>query len=175
MPLSTAKLLELEKRRGEVARLLLTEPGIRKTEIARRAGVSPAQITRDVKHLRDEWRGKREADFEEVQAEHIARLEALLLEAWDAYRASREPRKIRTKTVNAAGEVTTTLRTETHAPSAALIGEIRSVLIELAKVRDLYAPIKQDVTIHDFSNLTDEELEAEIIREAERITSGASA
>jgi len=167
MPLSRTKSLALDQRRADVAARYLT--GETEASIARSYQVHRSQISRDIKALRREWQERRGADFECAQAEHIARLEALLAEAWAAYRLSKEERRTATRTEDANKQTTITVRTETHAPSASLLGEVRQTLAELARIWGFNAPLKQDVTLHDFSHLTDDELRALWLEEAAKV------
>lgn len=179
MSVSRAKRLELDKRRADVASRVLK--GESMTSIAESYELHHAQIVRDVKKLREDWQRRQHQDFDEVQAQHIAEVRLALREAWITYEASKQPIEIRIASTDEEGKKTYTVRTENRGPSATALEVVRLLLSELAKLYGFYAAAKKDVRLYDFGNLSEEELAAlwieeaqEVIAEAEGIT-GASA
>lgn len=64
-----------ERRRIEVAALLLSKHSYR--QIGERLGVSHTTITRDVEHIREQWRVRAGAKYQEHVAEEVAKLDGM--------------------------------------------------------------------------------------------------
>jgi hypothetical protein len=97
-PTRARKLLILERRRRVAAALVR---GQSQWQIAQTEGVDPAQISRDLSAIRQEWRQSALIDFEARQAEELARIDAVEAEAWAAWDRSKqdtERRQARTVT-----------------------------------------------------------------------------
>jgi Trp operon repressor len=86
MPVSTRKAMQIQDRRSQVAELYLT--GKTQKQIAEQFGVNFAQISRDLKVIRQEWLESRVRDFDEAKAEELAKNDVLEVEYWDAWRRS---------------------------------------------------------------------------------------
>jgi hypothetical protein len=78
--------LRIAERRKRVAELHLRR--VPNAEIARREGVAPPQITRDLAAVRKDWLEQARLDFDARQAEELARIDALEITAWKAWRRS---------------------------------------------------------------------------------------
>jgi hypothetical protein len=92
MPRRRAKVLsetKLAERRAKVAALYLE--GQPQAEIARRLKVNQSTISRDLAVCRQEWRAGMLRDFDERQAEELAKLDRLEAEAWAAWQRSTRP------------------------------------------------------------------------------------
>lgn len=83
---STRRNVEVVDRRRRVAELYLS--GKMLTEIAETEGVDKAQISRDLKAIRQEWRTSTLLDFSEAQNRELAKLDALEQTHWRAWERS---------------------------------------------------------------------------------------
>jgi hypothetical protein len=83
---------EVAKRRQDVAERYLR--GEYQTTIAHDLGVDPAQISRDLKALRNLWLGSAIRDFDAAKAEELAKIDAVEQEAWRAWTRSQEDKEI---------------------------------------------------------------------------------
>lgn len=90
----TGKQTELEERRAKVAKMYLE--GLAQWSIAEVVGVDQSQVSRDLAHLRGEWRESAAINFAEFQARELARIDHMEAEAWTAWNESRKQREIST-------------------------------------------------------------------------------
>jgi hypothetical protein len=74
--------------RAVMARLYLQ--GVPQYRIAEEVGVSPGQVTYDLKKVRAEWRTSALIDFNERQALELAKLDRVEAAAWESFDRSRE-------------------------------------------------------------------------------------
>lgn len=79
-----ARIIE---RRSKVMELLTKSWSY--SQIAREVGVSPMQITRDVKEVTDEWREQYLLDMDRLKAKEVARAEYVLNQLWQEWEVSR--------------------------------------------------------------------------------------
>jgi predicted transcriptional regulator len=150
--------------------------GVPQVFIARALGVNQSTVSRYLKIVRKRWLVAQVASYDTIVAEYLARVDNLEREYWEAWVRSLEVKQttVSEKVDGNAAHTKASVRKEDRLGDPRFLEGVRWCLQERAKVLGLYAPIKQDVT-HDFSAWTDEELEREIIAEAERITGGAAA
>lgn len=85
---STRKNVQVQERRSRVAEMYLR--GKMQTEIAAEFGVNVAQISRDLKAIRQEWLKSRVCDFDTLKTEELAKINALEVEYWQAWQQSRK-------------------------------------------------------------------------------------
>lgn len=149
---------EVSKRRATVAKLWTRR--LTQEEIAAAVGVDQSTVSRDVKALVAVWRKEALGDVTATRARELADLDAMEREAAVAASAKVSPQEL------------------------ARLLEVRlRVKDRRARLLGLDAPQRQEVTgkeggairhDYDFSCLSDEELEAEIVRTAESITGRAA-
>jgi predicted transcriptional regulator len=149
---------EVSKRRATVAKLWTRR--LTQEEIAAAVGVTRSTVSRDIKVLVAAWREEAVGDVTAMRARELADLDAMEREAAMAASAKVSPQEL------------------------ARLLEVRlRVKDRRARLLGLDAPQRQEVTgrergpirhEYDFSCLSDEELEAEIIRTAESITGRAA-
>jgi hypothetical protein len=82
------------ERRHRVAALYLQ--GEHQYAIAARVGVSQQQVSFDLKAMRLQWLAATLRDFDAAKAEELARIDAIEVEAWQAWARSKEPREVTT-------------------------------------------------------------------------------
>jgi hypothetical protein len=88
---SQADIARVLSRRTKVAALLLRGT-TNQFEIAAKLGMEASQhytISRDIKAIKEEWRGSALRDFNEARGREIEKLEALEKEFWEAWDRSR--------------------------------------------------------------------------------------
>jgi hypothetical protein len=84
MPRSPAEELRIESRRLKAAELYLR--GMRSlTRIAQELGVDKSQISRDFKHIRQQWREAYIEDLNAAKQEELARIAEVENKAWVAW------------------------------------------------------------------------------------------
>lgn len=93
---------QVEADRTEIGRLYLENLSV--LEIANRLELSIAAVQKDLKVLRAQWRADGEKDRADLLGNEIARLSNLERVAWEAWHASRTPRKTQTSTMQEAEE-----------------------------------------------------------------------
>ena len=145
--------------------------------IAQEMGVNTGTVCRRLQVLRKRWQESSLNDTDGAMSRELAKIDNLEREYWEAWLKSRETTEQTTKEKREGTEPYSkvSVRSEPTPGNPQFLEGVRWCIEQRGKLLGLYAPVKQDVVIHDFSNLTDEELAAEILREAEGITSGAAA
>lgn len=84
MPPGRKKDLDLTSRRQQVVELYLQ--GYRQWQIAQRTGTDQATVSRDIKHIREEWMKRAVGDYNELlnrEIEAIAQLQVTYQQAWE--------------------------------------------------------------------------------------------
>src|SRR4051812_34855355 len=82
---------EREHDRTEIARLYLTR--IPQAKIAEMIHLSPAQVNNDLAYVRREWQKARIRDFDADLNRELARVDALEVEYWQAWRDSKQAKR----------------------------------------------------------------------------------
>jgi hypothetical protein len=77
------KKIDIARRRGRVAEYKLQ--GLRNFEIAELLGVSPSQITLDLKSVSKEWRAERIHDIDEIKQRELLKLDLIEKKNWEAW------------------------------------------------------------------------------------------
>jgi hypothetical protein len=95
--------LTAEGRRAEVARMMLSGEVIDREELAKRFGVVEATIARDVRVIREQWRGESLQAGEALVAQDMAELGMVKREAWRVYEESLHPRVAQTEQTTVSG------------------------------------------------------------------------
>jgi hypothetical protein len=69
-------------------------------DIAAELDVSVATVLADLRHVERDWRERAVADYDMLVAEQMARLDAVLCAAWDAFYKSQQPQTRQTRVVD---------------------------------------------------------------------------
>jgi predicted XRE-type DNA-binding protein len=149
---------QVHQRRTTVAKLWTRH--LTQAEIAAAVGVTQSTVSRDIKTLVAAWRQEALADVSAMRARELADLDAMEREAAVAASVKLSPQEL------------------------ARLLEVRLRIKERrARFLGLDAPQRQEVTggqggpvryAYDYGHLSDEQLEAEILREAQAITDRAA-
>lgn len=89
------KKLELATRRGEIQRLMLTQPQLTGEQIGELLGIHKSTVSREYASILAEWRERCMADTSEIVARELAKLELIEKTAWEDYHHSRLDRERR--------------------------------------------------------------------------------
>lgn len=92
MTVSTRKRTDISARRQEVAARYLR--GELMVNIGKELGVDTAQISRDLKALREEWRQSALVNMNEAKAKELAKIDNLEVEYWQAWENSKRNAEI---------------------------------------------------------------------------------
>jgi hypothetical protein len=84
-----AKKVAIDQRRQEVAHRYVR--GQSQTEIALELGVTQGTISTDLKAIRQQWRESAVRDFDLAREEQLRGIDAVQLEAWQAWDRSKKP------------------------------------------------------------------------------------
>lgn len=125
---------EVEARRAEISRLYLM--GYTGAEIADHVGVSPSQVSRDLKILTQRWKDESIRDISERKAKDLAELEHVKRELWTAWMKSKEALKKQKRKKSNSGtgkgyEENSQERTE-RLPDARYMSELLRVIKQVA-------------------------------------------
>jgi hypothetical protein len=155
---------------AETSRLYCS--GWRQVDIADRLGVSQVQVSLDLKAIFADWRKARDGDVTEWTNAELARINALELEYWEAWRRSCADRK---RTVKGArtGPVATTNATvteETMLGNPAYLAGVQWCIERRCKILGIDAPTKIAPTdpagANPYMGMPDDVLRAELARYA---------
>ena len=100
---STRHTTQILARRQEVATRYLR--GEYQSAIAQVLGVTQAQISFDLKALREIWLASTLRDFDALKAEQLAKIDQVELAAWGAWERSQQPREVSITEQTEGGEV----------------------------------------------------------------------
>lgn len=165
--------LQREKDLSDLARRYLK--GETQAEIAASLGVNQSTISRDIRTLQKRWIASATSAFDAALAEQLAKIDELERTYWEAWQNSLSREVTTSRKKEGAGEGTeASIRRETRDGNPAFLEGVRWCIERRCKLLGLNAPIRQDVTLHDFTGWTDEDLERAIVEEAERITGRAA-
>jgi hypothetical protein len=158
---------ERDRDRTEIARLYLTR--IPHAKIAEMVHLSPGQVNTDLSYIRKEWQKARIRDFDADLNRELARVEALELEYWEAWRASKRPRKHETTQQRQAETVAlvVTIRTDESEGNPQFLAGVQWCIDRRIKLLGLDAPIKVAPTNpagdKPWDGMTDEEKATRLI------------
>ena len=151
--MSIRRDLKLAERRRDVAHMYLS--GYKQVEIADKWRVSQAQISYDLKHIHAEWISAAVMDVGEVKARELARIDAMELEYWQAWKESKDPKKKESKTARRAIEGTAPYISEAREEIEERVGDSRYLdglqwcVEQRLKIAGAYAPTKIAPTTPD--------------------------
>jgi hypothetical protein len=160
---------------AEISRLYCS--GWRQVDIADRLGIAQQQVSYDLKAIFADWRKARDGNVTEWTNAELAKINALELEYWEAWRRSCEDRTRVVKgarvTPSGTGKATTTnatTTTETLLGNPAYLAGVQWCIERRCKILGIDAPVKVAPTTPDGANpyagAPDDVIHAEIIRYA---------
>lgn len=100
---STHTQMQLMQRRQEVAVRYLK--GEQQYDIGRALGMSQAQVSMDLKAVRELWLASTLRDFDAIKSEQLAKVDQVEIEAWQAWQRSQQPREVSLTEQAEGGEV----------------------------------------------------------------------
>lgn len=139
---------EIARDRAEIAHLYLTR--VPQAEIADRLSkargytLTQQMVSYDLQAVYKLWRQSAVRDFNEDKARELARIDALELECWEAWRESKKPRKVETTQQRQADStsLTVTIRTERTEGNPAFLAGVQWCIGKRIEILGLAAPVK---------------------------------
>jgi len=135
-------------------------------DIAAELGCSQKTVSRDIAAIKDAWLQSALVNFDEAQAEALAKVDRLENEYWTAWESSKKDRVKRSKTENRKGDdEDTRLAQEVHARDGnpSFLQGVQWCIDRRVKILGLDAPQKRKVEHSgsiDVSQLSDDELDS---------------
>lgn len=156
---------------AEITRLYCS--GWRQVDIADRLGIVQQQVSYDLKAIFAEWRKARDADLTRHINEELAKINALELEYWAAWRRSCEDRKRTVKEQRKGAETQTSraaITEESMLGNPSYLTGVQWCIAKRVEILGLAAPTKIAPTTPDGANpymgMPDDVLRAELARYA---------
>lgn len=157
----TRETTEIAKRREEVAARYLR--GEYQTTIAQALGIDQAQVSRDLKALRDMWLSSAIRDFDAAKAQELAKIDEVERAAWHAWERSTKDKEVATQETDGLDTQTrkpklkkATLRKEGQSGNPAFLSTILTCIDKRCQILGLDAPKRFVVKWED---LTEEQME----------------
>lgn len=147
---------ELAQRRAIVAARYLR--GDVQARIAADLGVTQQQISLDLKAIRAAWLVAAIRDYDAAVAEELAKIDAVEVEYWAAWKRSQLDKETSMQEAGADGKKKVSLRKEGQAGSPAFLDGVLRCIERRCKLLGLDAPDRYDVRIN-WEELTDEQLD----------------
>lgn len=128
--------------------------------IAKEIGVSMQQISYDLKDIKERWKQRTTMDLDAKKSEELAKLDAIEMEAWDAFRRSQE--EFTAQTVRAsegkAGAKTKEVskHTESRYGDARFLETALRCVAKRSELLGLNAPVRSDVNLNADGIMNDE-------------------
>lgn len=151
----------VEERRRTVARLLVKS--VPQYEIARICGVSSTQISRDIKHIRKEWKESRLEDTDEYVSQELAKIAVIEEEAWKAWEKSCE-KVVSTRVVKEApskqypdGKMSKQVQEQERHGDKAMLDIVLNCIEKRCKLLGIEKPIKIAETDAEGNDLSPED------------------
>ena len=149
--------VERENQIHEVAQRYLARQTL--AEVADAIGISPQQVSYDLKVLRGRWAEAANSCFNERKAEELARIDRLENEYWDAWRGSLEEFTSTTKQAETANGSTqkqrATIKTEARNGDPRYLSGVQWCIQKRTEILGLDAPTKAEVNIADTTDARD--------------------
>jgi len=128
-----------ERDRHNIGRMYLK--GMIQADIAKELQVSQSTISREIKMLVEEWRVERAYDINEAKQRELAKVDALEIEYWEAWKRSQEDAVTRTEGKTSQGFVDTT-RTEGQAGDPRFLDGVLKCIQKRCDILGVDAPKK---------------------------------
>jgi hypothetical protein len=163
---------ERERDRSEIARLYLTR--MPQAKIAELVHLSPGQVNADLAAVRKEWLKARVRNFDADLNRELARIDALEVEYWEAWRGSKLPRKQETTQQRQAETVAlvVTVRSDEHEGNPQFLAGVQWCIDRRIKLLGIDAPLKIAPTNPEgdkpYESLTDAERTDRLVEILER-------
>lgn len=133
-------------------------------QIAKEIGVTIPQISYDLKEIKERWKQRTTMDLDAKKSEELARLDAIEMEAWEAFRRSQE--EFTAQTVRAAegkgkaGAKTKEVskHTESRYGDARFLDTALRCVAKRCELLGLNAPVRSDVNLSADGIIDDEKL-----------------
>lgn len=148
----------------EMARLRLF--GHSQTAIAEKLGISQATVSRDLAEIVKGWKAEAVSDMDEIKAKELAKLDALEVEAYEAWQASKREsqKKVVEDRPGKSGGKFAKIETQQNDGDPRFLQALLAIQDRRAKILGFDVPVKFDGTVTnkatiDASALSDAALE----------------
>lgn len=152
---STRHVMDILERRQQVASLYLQRK--MQSEIARQLGVTQAQISYDLKAVREMWLASSVRAFDAAKAQELAKIDEAERAYWQGWQRSLEPREV-SVTEQTQGDTTSrkaSVRREGQAGDPRFLDGVLKCIERRCGILGLEAPKKFSF---DWDSLSDEQL-----------------
>ncbi len=151
----TRETTEIVKRRQLVAERYLK--GEYQTTIAADLGIDQAQVSRDLKAMRELWLASTIRDFDAAKAQELAKIDEVEREYWLAWERSKQDKEVAIQEAGADKKLKkATLRKEGQSGNAAFLAGVLSCIDKRCQILGLDAPKRFVVK---WEELTEEQME----------------
>lgn len=159
---SSRETIELMKRRQAIAERYLR--GEYQTTIAADLGINQAQVSRDLKVMRDLWLASAIRDFDAAKAQELAKIDEVERAAWVAWNRSTQDKEVSIQETDGTLDAQTkkpkmkkvSLRKEGQAGAPAFLSVILTCIERRCAILGLDAPKRFQI---EWDKLDDEQLE----------------
>ena len=159
---SSRETTELMKRRQQIAERYLR--GEYQTTIAADLGINQAQVSRDLKAMRDLWLASAIRDFDAAKAQELAKIDAVERAAWQGWEKSTQDKEVSIQETDGTLDEKTkkprmkkvSLRKEGQAGSPAFLSTILTCIERRCAILGLDAPKRFTIK---WEELTDDQLD----------------
>lgn len=141
-----------EERRHEIATRYVR--GEYQSVIAHALGISQQRVSQDLATVRQQWLASTLRDFDTRKAEQLAKVDAVEVEAWQAWHRSQQPREI-TLQESADGKRKMSRRLEGQAGDPRFLERVQKCIDQRCEILGLHAPKKFSF---DWDTMSDEQL-----------------
>lgn len=128
------------------------------SQIAQALGITQQQISQDLKVVRAAWLASTLRDFDALKSEQLAKVDAVEVEAWDAWARSKQPREVTVteQTEGASATRKASVRREGQAGDPRFLERIQKCIEQRCDILGLHAPKRYKF---DWETLSDRQLE----------------
>lgn len=132
---------------AEMARMRLF--GYQQTEIAAKLGLNQATVSRDLAKIAEQWKAQAVTDLDAVRARELAKLDALEVQAYEAWIASKADtqRKVVEDRPGKGGGKFAKIETTQNVGDPRFLQAILAIQDRRAKIQGFDAPAKFDGTV----------------------------
>lgn len=147
MAAPTRTKAQREADRTEITRLYCT--GWRQVDIAAKLGVAQQQISYDLKAIFAQWRKARDGEITAWMNAELAKIDALELEYWEAWRRSCADKKRTAKTarMGTTQDTAATVTEETMVGNPAYLAGVQWCIERRCRILGIDAPIKSETDL----------------------------
>lgn len=124
--------------------------GMTQNSISIELGISQPQVSYDLKAIRKQWRESTIVNMNEMVSRELARIDALEIQYWEAWRDSKErSEKARQRVGSEKQIIDAVVERETQSGDPAYLRGVQWCIEQRCKLLGLEQAIRQDVTIRD--------------------------